>query len=168
MIITTRNMCFSDVENILLSFRDQGWERDKTVLEKYWVEQNEGLRSVIIGEMDGTVAGYATVLKQAVHGPFTDQSIPEITDFNVFKKYQRQGVGSTILDKCEAVAFEQSKTISIGVGLHSGYGAAQRLYVKRGFIPDGSGVWYKNSRLPMKALCHNDDELVLYFSKNKY
>lgn len=37
---------------------------------------------------------------------------------------------------------EYSSTICLGVGLHYGYGAAQRMYVKRGYIPDGSGVWF--------------------------
>lgn len=31
--------------------------------------------------------------------------------------------------------------VCIGVGLHAGYGSAQRMYVKRGYIPDGTGVW---------------------------
>ena len=51
------------------------------------------------------------------------------------------------------------------VGLHSGYGAAQRLYIKRGYIPDGSGVWYRNQPLEMNATIQNNDDLVLYLSK---
>lgn len=43
----------------------------------------------------------------------------------------------------EALAAETSDTVCLGVGLHSGYGAAQRMYVLRGYVPDGSGVWYE-------------------------
>lgn len=53
----------------------------------------------------------------------------------------------------------------LGVGLHSGYGSAQRMYIKRGYIPDGSGVWYNNMLLEQNAQCRNDDDLVLYLIK---
>lgn len=51
------------------------------------------------------------------------------------------------------------------VGLHSGYGNAQRMYVSRGYMPDGSGVWYGEAVCPAYGACRNDDDLVLYFSK---
>ena len=39
------------------------------------------------------------------------------------------------------------------------------MYAKRGYIPDGSGVWYGNSVCPPYEQCSNDDDLVLYMSK---
>lgn len=58
-----------------------------------------------------------------------------------------------------------SNEISLGVGLHYGYGSAQRLYVKRGYIPDESGVWYNDKILEQYFDCKNDDDLNLYLSK---
>jgi hypothetical protein len=58
-----------------------------------------------------------------------------------------------------------SDTVSLGVGLHAGYGTAQRMYVKRGYIPDGTGVWYKDNPLTPYTECLNDDDLVLYLFK---
>ena len=55
--------------------------------------------------------------------------------------------------------------VQLGVGLHSGYGSAQRIYIKRGYIPDGSGVWYNNEPLAQYADCKNDDELVLFMTE---
>lgn len=49
--------------------------------------------------------------------------------------------------------------------MHSGYGSAQRMYVKRGYIPDGSGVWYNDAVCGQHADCCNDDNLILYLSK---
>lgn len=46
------------------------------------------------------------------------------------------------MDIAEEIAATYADTVYLGVGLHSGYGSAQRMYVKRGYIPDGSGVWY--------------------------
>lgn len=44
------------------------------------------------------------------------------------------------MDAVEALAAVTSDTVCLGVGLHSGYGAAQRMYVLRGYVPDGSVV----------------------------
>lgn len=59
-----------------------------------------------------------------------------------------------------------SDKVTLGVGLHSGYGSAQRLYVKRGYLPDGSGVWYRNHPVAMNATCEDIGDLVLYLSKD--
>jgi len=40
------------------------------------------------------------------------------------------------------------------------------MYVKRGYIPDGSGVWYKGKQLEQYSKCENDDDLILYFLKS--
>ena len=69
------------------------------------------------------------------------------------------------MDAAEALAAKASDTVYLGVGLHSGYGSAQRMYIKRGYIPDGSGVWYKDEVCEPYSQCRNDDDLVLYLSK---
>ena len=69
------------------------------------------------------------------------------------------------MDTAERIAAEYAAVVYLGVGLHSGYGSAQRMYVKRGYIPDGSGLWYRDRQCQPHAPCRNDDDLVLYFSK---
>ena len=69
------------------------------------------------------------------------------------------------MDVAEEIAATYSDIIYLGVGLHCGNGSAQRMYVKRGYIPDGSGVWYGEKVCEPYADCCNDDDLVLYFSK---
>ena len=92
--------------------------------------------------------------------------VSELTDFNVFESFQKRGIGTALLNKAEQVARHYSDVVSLGVGLHKGYGPAQRLYVGRGYMPDGSGVWFQNQPLMPYASCENNDELVLYFSKS--
>ena len=72
------------------------------------------------------------------------------------------------MDAAEKVAAQYSDMVYLGVGLHEGYGSAQRMYVKRGYIPDGTGVWYGEKVCPQYADCCNDDDLVLYFSKASF
>jgi len=83
----------------------------------------------------------------------------------VLEKYRKNGIGSHLMDVAEEIASRYADTVYLGVGVHNGYGSAQRMYVKRGYIPDGSGVWYRNEVCPQYAPCQNDDSLILYFSK---
>jgi len=69
------------------------------------------------------------------------------------------------MDHIEAEAAKISDSVCLGVGLHSGYGTAQRLYIKRGYIPDGSGVWYGRSPARQYEMVENGDSLILYVSK---
>ena len=76
-----------------------------------------------------------------------------------------RGIGTALMDVAEALAAERCDMVSLGVGLHYGYGSAQRMYVKRGYIPDGTGVWWKGEVLEQYAPCENDDELNIFFTK---
>lgn len=41
----------------------------------------------------------------------------------------------------------------------------RRMYIKRGYVPDGSEVWSNGERLEQYAPCVNDDDLILYLKK---
>ena len=163
--VIIRDMKKEDIGAIHDENLSNGWHSDIKVYKNYFKEQKSKHRYVFIAECKGRIAGYATLRPQATTGPFANRGISEISNFNVYTEYRRQGIGSKILVCAEKVASEMSKTVSLSVGLHPGYGAAQRLYVKRGYIPDGSGVWYNGCLLEPYASCCNDDHLLLYFSK---
>ena len=165
MNYTIRNMIKSDIESLSHGFMNQGWPDREEILTRYFKEQASGEREVLVAEIDGAVAGYVTILPSAKHGPFAEV-YPELSDFNVFEPFRNQGVGNQLLEEAEQRVKRFSGTVCLGVGLHSGYGPAQRLYIKRGYIPDGTGVWYRNQPLEMNATCQNNDDLVLYLSKD--
>lgn len=160
-----RNMIKSDIINFNKEFKLQGWEKPISLFERYYEEQEKGSRRVFVACNENNVLGYATLILNDENGPFANMRIPTLRDFNVLEKYQNKGVGTALLDKIEYTVKEYSKSICLGVGLHSGYGSAQRMYIKRGYIPDGSGVWYNNMLLEQNAQCKNDDDLVLYLIK---
>ena len=80
--------------------------------------------------------------------------------------YRRKGVASHLLDRAEAEVAQRSGVVGIGVGLHPGYNAAQRLYVKRGYIPDGRGITYRNQFVDEGEQVRLDDDLVMHFTKH--
>ncbi len=167
MRLLIREITLEDAERLEAAFLEQGWHKPAEQFRRYYEEQQAGTRQVFVAETEGQPVGYVTLRPQATVGPFTDQKIPEIVDFNVLKKWQCRGIGSALLDAAESAAFSMCDRVSLGVGLHSGYGSAQRMYVKRGYVPDGSGVWYQDQQLPEMAECRNDDDLILYLSKRR-
>lgn len=160
-----RTMEERDVQELVQGEIAQGWQAtdDKYLLRLK--DQREEKCIALIVECGHSAVDYVSVYFNQLAGPFVDSGYPEIVDLGVLEKYRKLGVGSLLMDTAEKIAFEISDGICIGVGLHSGYGSAQRMYVKRGYIPDGSSVWYRDAVCEQYAECCNDDDLVLYFSK---
>lgn len=162
-----RKMQESDIKDLSRGFISQGWPGREEILTRYFKEQESGEREVLIADLTSAVAGYITILPDAKQGPFAGMA-PELSDFNVFEPFQNQGIGNLLMEEAENRVKFFSDKVTLGVGLHSGYGPAQRLYIKRGYIPDGSGVWYQNHQPAMNAVCEDIGELVLYLSKNLF
>ena len=162
-----RKMQESDIKDLSQGFISQGWPSREEILTLYFKEQESGEREALVADFDGVVAGYITILPIAKQGPFAGMA-PELSDFNVFEPFQNQGIGNLLLEEAEKRVRLISDKVTLGVGLHSGYGPAQRLYIKRGYIPDGTGVWYQNHQPAMNAVCEDIGELVLYLSKNLF
>ena len=143
----------------------QGWHSTTEKYEMRLRHQAEGKCASLTAEYKGNLAGYVNVYFESPWGAFGGKGLPEIVDFGVLIKYQRRGIGSKLMDAAEAIAARHADTVYLGVGLHNGYGSAQRMYVKRGYIPDGSGAWYGEHVCEPYTACDNGDELVLYLSK---
>lgn len=163
--ILIRNMRQSDAQIITNKEIAQGWNANVEKYEMRLRHQFEGKAISLVAEYYGNIAGYINVYPNSEWGAFANQGYPEIIDFGVLEKYRRNGVGSKLMDIAEQIASEYADIVYLGVGLHSGYGSAQRMYVKRGYIPDGTGVWYGDKVCEPYANCCNDDDLILYFSK---
>jgi GNAT superfamily N-acetyltransferase len=134
----------TDPPSIAAVFASTGWNKPETQFRRYLHEQATGTRTCFVAIVDRQFAGYVTVSWQPNYAGFADLKIPEIQDLNVLTKYRRKGIASRLLDRAETEAAHRSGIVGIAVGLHPGYNAAQRLYVKRGYIPDGRGVTYRN------------------------
>ena len=164
--LVIRNMEEADASIFVDEYTAQGWHDD---VEGYLMrlrDQAEGKCVALTAEYQGCPAGSLYLYLNASEGPFKDKAWPEIVDFNVLKKYQRKGIGNRLMDVAEQIAAQHADTVCLGVGLSREYGTAQRMYVKRGYIPDGSGVWYQNEQcVQYETNCTVDDDLVLFLSK---
>jgi GNAT superfamily N-acetyltransferase len=150
---------------IAAAFAQMGWNKPEAQYRQYLSEQSAGTRTCLVAIVEGQFAGYVTVNRRSSYPGFSEQNIPEIQDLNVLRQFRRQGIASRLLDRAESEVARHSCVVGIGVGLHPGYNAAQRLYVRRGYIPDGRGVTYRDRYMHEGAHVVLDDELVLHFTK---
>ncbi len=86
-------------------------------------------------------------------------NIPEIQDLNVLPSQRRRGIATAMIKWCEGKARGMGhEQIGISVGLFKDYGAAQILYVRLGYVPDGNGVTYdREGVVPYKSYMIDDD-----------
>ena len=154
-----------DAKILYDTYLSYGWHPQLEIYENYYKEQEEGERLVFIAEYEGAVKGQCTLVLHPSEGPWGGQNYPEIVDLTVFFDVHNKGIGSKLLDAAEKEASKISDKVYLAVGVHSGYGPAQRMYVKRGYNFDGSGVWYQGKQLEQYAPCVNDDDLLLYMAK---
>ena len=155
----------ADIQPIAAAFAELGWHKPASQYENYLKEQDAGRRMVLLATVDGIFAGYVTVLWDPIYTPFREDHIPEIADFNVLPKFRRRGIGTKLMDEAERQIRERSTIAGIGVGLTGDYGAAQILYIRRGYIPDGRGISWQGKTCQYGDDIVVDDGLILYFTK---
>jgi GNAT superfamily N-acetyltransferase len=159
-----RKLRAGDPELISGAMAAIGWDKPLEQYERYLALQRDGVRDVLVGLLDGEYVGYVTVRWESPYEPF--EGIPEIQDFNVLPRYRRRGYGTALMDAAEALVAERSDVVGIGVGLYPDYGQAQRMYVRRGYLPDGRGLIYDGRQVPPMETIRNDDSATLMFTKN--
>lgn len=164
-IATIRLLREEDASLISEAFRLQGWNKPIEQYDAYYRKQSNGEQVTLVAEVEGHFAGYVNVLWKSHYPDFREKNIPEINDFNVLITYRRRGIGTRLMDSAEQVISERSHVAGIRVGLFRDYGAAQIMYVKRGYIPDGKGIFQNDVYPQYGQQILVDDDLVLSLTK---
>jgi GNAT superfamily N-acetyltransferase len=154
-----------DVQVLWEACAREGAPRPPEPLQRYLDEQRAGLRLFLVALADRAVAGYLTVSWEADYPPFRRDGVPEIHDLYVLPSFRRAGVATRLMDAAEEHAARRSDRLGLGVGLYQAYGPAQRLYVQRGYLPDGAGATTGGRPLLGGESVSVDDSLVLHLVK---
>ena len=155
-----------DISEIAEAFLQLGWDKPASQYEHYLVEQALDIRNVYVAYVENQFAGYLTVCWTSPYPPFQEAKIPEIVDFNVLPRFRRTGIGTALMDKAESEIARVGPMAGIGVGMTPDYGAAQRMYALRGYIPDGRGLYHKDHYPIYGEQITISDDTALYFTKN--
>ncbi|MDQ8734448.1 GNAT family N-acetyltransferase [Paenibacillus sp. LHD-38] len=165
--IEIRQMTGSDVELVYRVFTEHGIGKPRDYILRCWEQNEEGERITLLAFYQGQFAGSLHLLATSHYPYFVENGIPEINDFNVIPPVRKLGIGNALMGAVEKIAFEKYCRVGIGVGLYQSYGNAQRLYAKRGYIPDGRGVMYQAQPVNPGTIVCVDDDLNLYFTKSR-
>ena len=142
-----------------------GWRKADGYFASVLREQKAGAAVLLLALDLGEYLGHCKVIWLPDYPGFRERGIPEIQDLNVIRSRRRKGLASRLLGTAEELISRRADYAGIGFGLHADYGAAQRLYIQRGYVPDGRGVHYRDQPLQPGASVTVDDGLALYLVK---
>ena len=100
-MVEIRPLQHSDIAPIAEAFAEIGWNKTSSQYQGYLSEQDADQRLVLVATIEETFAGYLTIVWESSYPPFRESGIPEIVDFNVLPKFQRQGIGTQLMDAAE-------------------------------------------------------------------
>lgn len=163
--IDIRKMNYNDIPLICRADNDES-EGNITYLKNQLLNQDKQECSALIALYNGNVAGYVFLYYECRWGALAGCGFPGVVDLVVFEKYRQKGIATCLMDVAEDIAKRHGSKVYLEVCLSSEYGHAQRLYVKRGYIPDGKGVYYEDRVCETDAICKNNDELTLCLIKD--
>ncbi len=145
-----------------------GYHKDPDYFARCLAEQAAGKRLVLLirDAADDRPVGYGMLNWYPQYALYKRLEIPEIQDINVLPDDRRRGAATALIKHCEGVARGKGCAhIGISVGLYPDYGAAQRLYVRLGYLPDGHGVAYDRETVRPGEVRPVDDDLCLMMIK---
>jgi GNAT superfamily N-acetyltransferase len=163
VVLVIRTLRSDDTDVLAEAFAN--WPKPRELFETYADRAATGDLDVLVAVADGRMAGFLIIEPHSSYPPFRAGNIPEIGDFNVLPHERGHGVGTALMDEAERRVAEGSSVVGLGVGLYADYGAAQRMYVRRGYVPDGAGVVLDGVSVPPGTLIRLDDDPVLMFTK---
>jgi len=113
----------------------------RAAAELHVADHADGQGTTLVARQDQTIVGLVTVRWKSNNPALADHNIPLVHQLTVVPGYRRRGIGSALMSAAEALAARRGhRALGITVGLFDEYGPAQRLYVRRGYVPDGRGV----------------------------
>jgi GNAT superfamily N-acetyltransferase len=162
-----RELTRDDVPVIVATNGGAAWNGGFEKWHRRLAEHEAGERVVLLAVENPDFLAYGSIMWSSPYQPFRELGIPEIQDLVVSERFRRQGIASRIIAALEQLARKRGcLQIGLGVGLYPDYGAAQRLYVHLGYVPDGRGTTYKYVPAPGGSTFRLDDDLLIWLVKS--
>jgi len=147
---------------------------DKTMKIDQWDKQTEifgGHLDPVYRDLDFCEVyyiagkGFAVLNFKPRYALYDRLNIPEIQDVFVLHDHRGQGIASALIRHCESCVHD-GDMVGISVPVSPEFGAAQRLYYKLGYMPDGNGVSYNREMIMHNSSVKLDDNLCLMMVKD--
>jgi GNAT superfamily N-acetyltransferase len=167
MQLTIRQCEIGDISTLNQFVKNVSHPIENKYFETAFAEQNQQKRLMLLAFVDDVVQGYAHLNFNPLYAPFSRLAIPEIQDLYISPDCRCQGLGEQVILACERAAKNQgAEHIGIGVGISGDFGAAQRLYSRLGYQPDGAGVVFDRQKVQSGDIRPIDDRLCMMLVKD--
>jgi GNAT superfamily N-acetyltransferase len=134
---------------------------------RYLADHAEPDGASLIATGGSDVIGHAAIVWESNYAGFRSRGIPLVHQIVVAGPLRRRGVATLLMDAAEQLARHRGiSTLGITVGLFDEYGPAQRLYGRRGYIPDGRGACQGQRPLRKGTQLTMDDDLIIWLTKD--
>src|SRR5579862_4513084 len=139
---------------------------DEATIEDHFQEHENGASTTLLGYEAGRLVGIVTIRWNSRYSPFRERGIPLIQNIEIRYEDRGRGIGGLMLERTEREIARRSRLAGMCVGIFDSYGPAQRLYIKRGFVPDGRGVCHPVEPLKEGEIVTIDHDLLLWLVKD--
>ena len=163
--IILKDMKKRDCELMAAAFSKEGYSKPIKLYQSYLEQKEVGERDVIVAYYDHQIVGYVTIVWESNYEDFKEQNIPEIKDLKVLEAFRKRRIATKLMDEAERRAAKVARYCAAGVSLAEEYEAAQDLYAKRGYIPDGKGVFYMDPAILDDQLEVDDNQGLMMIKK---
>lgn len=154
------------LERTVALLADEVYVGERAEAEEHFADHAAGGGETWLAWVAGRLAGYVTIRWESHNPAFRERGIPLIHHLLVFEPYRRHGIGGRLMDAAERRIATRSAAAGITVGIFDAYGAAQRLYARRGYLPDGRGVCQGHRPLIQGETVAVDHDLILWMTKD--
>lgn len=153
------------VDEAIELFTQHVYEGNRDQALTHLVGHREGEADTFVAYVRRILAGFLTIRWHSDYPRFRDQNIPLIQQLEVFPSFQRRGIASQLMERAEQLIATRARQAGIVVGLFDAYGPAQRLYAKRGYVPDGRGACQAQRPLELGEVVTIDHDLIIWMTK---
>lgn len=151
----------------VLDFLAEWVTGSRAAADQHVADHAEGQGTTLIARLDQEIVGLITVRWTSKNPALAEHDIPLVHQLMVLPRYRRRGVATALMDAAEELAARQGRrAVGITVGLFDEYGPAQRLYVKRGYVPDGRGACRGRTPLREGQPVTIDHSLIIWLIKD--
>ncbi len=152
--------------DVIALFARMVYAGDLAAANAHFADHVDGRGTTLLAVTPDEMAGYVTIRWHSENPLFAKENIPLIHDLLVFPEYQRRGIATRLMDEAEKLIATRAQKAGITVGLFDAYGPAQRLYARRGYIPDGRGACQAHRPLREGDVVTIDHDLIIWLTKD--
>lgn len=164
--LTFRIVQFHEIEQVKREVQAALFGGDMPTIDENFLEHEDGASTTILGYEAGRLIGIVTIRWYSNYPPFREQQIPLIQNIEIRYEDRGRGLGNQMLERAEQEIAWRSALAGLCVGIFADYGPAQRLYARRGFVPDGRGVCHGHTPLQHGQQITVEHDLLLWLVKD--